>query len=451
MIAQQLIQPMTRIIRLILVAILILVGSRLEAKPAELVFTYWGSPFERQAVEKVVQKFNQQHANIRVRPQHIPNSNYTTKLLTMVAAGTAPDIAYIPDPMISKWASAGWLMDLSDHFHNDPEASNRMRQSYYKVQDKIVGANCGNEIVILYYNKQVFDQAGLAYPPATAEEAWSWEEFVAICQKLTIDRNGYDANSPNFEAEHITTYAVAFPQSMFYALPFIYSNGGQMASDDGQKLLLNKPAAVDALQKMQDLVYRYHVAPTPSTLQSMPSSSFMLQTGKVAMDINGHWKILDLNQMGFDWGMGVLPYFKEPTTIMCGCPLGIFTSSKHQEEAFQLFKALGDTASNDLFGNGLWMPLHVEDYTEPTRISQWLNGRPGVYPAEAKGVLVDYTINHTPRQAPVYWLRNYGQIVDEAITPAFSLIWAGEASTQQAMDQAVQEGQKLLQGRLFEE
>ncbi len=50
---------MTRIIRLILVAILVLVGSRLEAKPAELVFTYWGSPFERQAVKKVLQQFNQ--------------------------------------------------------------------------------------------------------------------------------------------------------------------------------------------------------------------------------------------------------------------------------------------------------------------------------------------------------------------------------------------------------
>ena len=129
---QQLIQPMTHIIRLVSIAVLILVGSRLEAKPAELVFTYWGSPFQCQAVEKVIQQFNQQHANIRVRAQHISYSNYTTKLLTMVAAGTAPDIAYIPDTMISKWASAGWLMDLSDHFQNDPEASNRMRQSYYK-------------------------------------------------------------------------------------------------------------------------------------------------------------------------------------------------------------------------------------------------------------------------------------------------------------------------------
>ena len=92
-------------------------------------------------------------------------------------------------------------------------------------------------------------------------------------------------------------------------LPFIYSNGGQVASDDGQKLLLNQPAAVEALQQIQDLIYRCQVAPTPSTLQSMPSSSFMLKTGKVAMDITGHWKILDLNQMGFDWGMGVLPLF----------------------------------------------------------------------------------------------------------------------------------------------
>ena len=120
----------------------------------------------------------------------------------MVAAGTAPDIAYIPDPMISKWASAGWLMDLSDHFQNDSEASTRMRQVYYKLQDKIIGTNAAIETIILYYNKQVFDRAGLAYPPARAEKAWSWEEFVAICQKLTTDRNGYDATNPNFDAEH---------------------------------------------------------------------------------------------------------------------------------------------------------------------------------------------------------------------------------------------------------
>ena len=79
-----------------------------------------------------------------------------------------------------------------------------------------------------------------------------------------------------------------------------------MASDDGQKLLLNQPAAVEALQKIRIWSIGIMWHQPPSTLQLMPSASFMLQTGKVAMDITGHWKILDLSQMGFDWGMGAL-------------------------------------------------------------------------------------------------------------------------------------------------
>jgi len=91
----------------------------------------------------------------------------------MVAAGTAPDIAYIPDPMISKWANADWLMDVSDHFQNDSEASTRMWQIYYKRQDKIIGTGATIQTIILYYNKQVFDRASLVYPPVKAKEAWS--------------------------------------------------------------------------------------------------------------------------------------------------------------------------------------------------------------------------------------------------------------------------------------
>ena len=58
----------------------------------------------------------------------------------------------------------------------------------------------------------------MTYPPVTPEEAWSWEEFVVTGQKLTAGRNGYDVTSPNFDAEHVTTYAVVFPQSMLFTL-----------------------------------------------------------------------------------------------------------------------------------------------------------------------------------------------------------------------------------------
>lgn len=75
---QQPISPVAYIIRLTLITALVLVGSRVEAKPIEFVFTCWGTPFERQVVKKVLQQFNQQDPNVRVRPQHIhiPNSNY---------------------------------------------------------------------------------------------------------------------------------------------------------------------------------------------------------------------------------------------------------------------------------------------------------------------------------------------------------------------------------------
>ena len=179
---QQLTKLMIRIIRLILIAVLILVASRLEAKPAELVFTYWGSPFERQAVKKVLQQFNRQHANVRVRAQHIPNSNYTTKLVTMVAL-----VPHLTSPIFqTRWFQSGlvpagwWIYRIISRTTQKPVIG--CGRAIIKSKIKLLVPIAATKSY--FFTKQVFDQAGLAYPPATAEEAWSWEEFVAICQKL---------------------------------------------------------------------------------------------------------------------------------------------------------------------------------------------------------------------------------------------------------------------------
>jgi ABC-type glycerol-3-phosphate transport system substrate-binding protein len=93
------------------------------------------------------------------------------------------------------------------------------------------------------------------------------------------------------------------------------------------------------------------------------------------------------------------------------------------------------------------MPLNIEYYTEPNMISEWLDSEPGVYPEESRDVFVDYTLDNTPVQPSVYWLRNWGQINNEVITPAMQLIWTNEAAPQEAMDQAVEDARPLLQGR----
>ena len=183
-------------------------------------------------------------------------------------------------------------------------------------------------------------------------------------------------------------------------------------------LLFNQPAAVEALQAIQDLIYVHHVAPTPAQSEALPSASVMMQSGKVAMAINGHWAVLDYSQLEFAWGMGVLPpYHQEPATILLGSPTVIYAATEHPDEAFTFYKFHNDPTQVDLYAKGLWMPLQLEYYTNPAKTAEWLDAIPGVYPPEARGVLVDYTLNHTPRQPPAYWLKNANQIFSEAIKP----------------------------------
>ena len=157
---------------------------------------------------------------------------------------------------------------------------------------------------------------------------------------------------------------------------------------------------------MQDLIYVHHVAPTPAQLESLPAANIMMQSGKVAMAISGHWEILDYSQLGFDWSLAVLPYFDEPTTIVLGSPSVIFASTEHPEAAFEFYKFHNDPTQVDLYAKGLWMPLQLSYYTDPEMTAQWLDAIPGVYPPEARDVLIDYTLNNTPRQPPAYWLKN---------------------------------------------
>ena len=437
--------------QLLLAGVCLGLGSAaLAQEKAELLFTYWGSPQEKTAIESMVGDFNDQHPDINVRAQYIPNtgSNYIEKMSTMLASGSPPDVAYLPEGLALPWAAEGTLLDLSSYFKNDPEASSRLPATYYNYGDgKTLGTNTAGETMILYYNKDIFAATGVDAPPSKAADAWTWDEFVTAAKKLTKDRNGNDATSPDFDPNAVQTYGVSFPQWWAGFLPFVYSNGGDFANQAGTELLLNQPAAVEVLQKMQDLIYVDHVAPTPAQSKAFPSADVMMQTGKVAMTMDGQWKVLDFSQLGMDWGMAVLPKFKEPVTVLLGAPTVIFAATKYPDAAFEFYKFHNSPDYVDLFKKGLWMPLQEAYYKNPEKTASWLDGDPGVYPPEARDVLIDYTLNHTPKQPPTYWLKNYGQLESDVLTPALDQLWSGKLTAQAAMDKVTEQAKPLLEGR----
>jgi multiple sugar transport system substrate-binding protein len=418
------------------------VNPLLQDKP-EIVFTYWGSPQEQEAVKQMTEDFNDQADNIKVKPQYVNNDGYDEKMTTMLAGGTPPDVAYMGSDMAFQWAVDGKTLDLKPWVDADPETPTLIPDTTYTYDDgKILSTSLAIGIHLLYWNHKIFEEAGVDAPPTTGETAWTWDQFVENAKLLTKDGDGRNATDPDFDASNIRTYGTTVP----YWLPMVWSNGGALASEDGTQFLLSSPESIEVFQALQDLIYVHHVSPTPAAAESLPATDILMRTGKLAMDINGMWKTLDYaNSEGLEWGMGVLPKFKEPITQRSGIPIIISANCQYPDQAYEFYRWRYSPERIDLYARGLWMPIQSAYYTEEDKIAQWIV--PEVYPAEARQVLVDYALNFAPKKNPTYWLKNQNQLYTEAITPNLQKLFANEGSAQDLLTSAASTAQPLMQGR----
>lgn len=419
--------------------------------PPEIIlrFTYWGSEAEKEAVSRMTQAFEATHPGMVVEAYHFESADYMTELQALQARGQGPDVGYLIEGYPLQWASEGKVLDLTALFKADPELSGRLPNTfYYFAPERTLGTNTAVEIMLLFYNKQLFDDAGLPYPPARADEAWMWDQFVATARRLTTDVNGLHPDEAGFDPTRVDVYGLSFGTehwSWADYYPFIYSNGGQIVNDAGTRLMLDEPEAMEAIQKLQDLLWVHHVAPTPAEAERRPSGDVQFQTNKVAMVISGQWKLLDYAAMeDLNLGVAVLPKFKEPKTLILGSPTVIFSGTQHLDAAVQLYKFHNDPQQVDLFARGLWMPLHEKYYTDEAFIKLWLDNP--AHPPESREAIVAYTLCCVVR-TPHYYIKNFGQIADEVIQPAMEQVWTNTRSVSEAMAQAVAEAAPLLKGR----
>ena len=413
-----------------------------------LRFTYWGSEMEKAAIEQMVAAFEKDNPDVDVEPIHIPYEGYIAQVSAMMQNGQSPDVGYLISLQAPLWAEEGKLLDLTDLIQNDPQLSTTLLASrYYYAPGKVAGINTAVEATLLFYNKAIFDEAGVPYPPSDPKQAWTWDEFVAAAQKLTSDMNGKHPGEAGFDPEKISTYGIAFDKTYegWTWYPFIFSNGGQMVNEDGTRLLLDSPEATEAMQKLTDLMWIQHVAPTPVQDQNLPGYVTMLQTGNLAMHISGHWSLLDYASVkDLPFGVAVLPKFKEPVTVVLGSPTVIFAGTQNQDAAIRFYKFHNNPEAVDLFARGLWMPLQKSYYTEPDKMKFWLDNP--AHPAESHPAFTDYILNYS-LPMPSTYLRNYAEVLDVALRPAIDDIWNNKASAADAFAEAVKAAEPLMQGR----
>lgn len=414
----------------------------------QLKFTYWGSNMEKAAIEGMVAKFEKQNPDILVEPIQIPYEEYLARITAMMQQGETPDVGYFPGLQAPLWAQEGKILDLTELVQTDPQLSSALPETrYYYGNNRIAGLNTAVEVTVLFYNKDLFDKAGVPYPPSDPAQAWTWAQFVDAAKKITMDVNGKHPDEVGFNPEKIATYGAAFDKIYegWTIYPFVFSNGGQVVNQDGTQLLLDSPEASKALQSLGDLMWVEHVTPTPQQDANLPGYVTMLQTGNLAMHISGQWSLIDYASVkDLRFGVAVLPKFKTPITVVLGSPTVIFSDTKNKEAAIRFYKFHNNPEAVDLFARGLWMPLQKVYYTDPDKMNLWLNNP--THPNEMRLVFTDYVIDYTT-PLPSYYLRNYAEILDQAIRPALEKIWSNEAKASDALKQAVLDAASLMQGR----
>lgn len=413
----------------------------------KITYALWANDTEAAATQKVLDKFNATHSNIEVSLVPIPHDTYMEKLNTMATADQLPDTAIMNEQGVITWAMEGKLADVSSMYSG---ASTPLDQLAFKYKGKVVAYSCANNIIALYYNKKMFDKAGIAYPPTTAEGAWTWDQFVAAAKKLTLDASGKTPADSGFNAGSIKQYGCMVENLTWQLETWCLSNGGGFFSKDGQNVTVGDAASVEAIQKVADLYLKDHVAPLSTGLTDDGVSRSLI-AGTCAMTTNGTWNIGTTladakNKDGLDYGIAVLPYMKNKVTINTAGPNVVFSTTKHPKEAMEFLKwyCSEDNNWDGLIKTGIWGPISGNYYTDETLTKKWLNN-PNFPPYEqSKAVLVDYSKNFS-QQACWYYTKNVDQF-DPLLASVLGDVWTGKTTAQKAITDNLPALKKAFQG-----
>ncbi len=399
------------------------------ADPVTITYSYWGTPDEAASVQAVADKFNAEHPDIKVEVMAIPNEEYVTKLNTMAAAGELPDCGIMSESGVLDFADKGLLADISGMYEG--KESMPLDSITFKKDGAPVAYSGANEILLLYYNKDMFDAAGLEYP--SASEPMAWDEFVALAKRLTIDANGKTAEEEGFDANNIVQYGCVVDNWTWQLEVWALSNGGRWISEDGKEVVINSPEAIESIQKVADLTLVEHVMPYNAGLEDNGIQRSIV-AGNVAMATGGAWNVgTSLPGVPFKYGVARLPYMKESVTICTGGPQVVFSQSKHLAEAMEFISwYMQEENSWNLIETGIWMPILEEWYTNPEKTAQWIEN-PNFPPAEEyKPAVVDFAMEKAI-SANWYYAPHMTEF-DEYLRSILGPVWDGSETAEDAIN-----------------
>ena len=402
--------------------------------PKELRFGTLQGSFIDGVNEKMVAEFAKLHPDIPVKLEVLDGATLDVTLAAQAAAGSLADVIFTADLYVVPFAKGGISVDMEPLAKADPNFD--LSDVYSNMLDlsKVEGKGLymipsSYDVVTMYYNKSLFEQAGAPLPTADS----TWADIVASC-KTILEKTGafcLPAGANGGTTKWWATY-----------VPFIVGYGGQILSDDGKTAQLNSPEALAGLQAYTDMWTKDGIG-QPFDFDA-GGDCFIVGKCALQFTIPGPMKsVRALDPQPFEWDVEVIPSMPsgKKVTGMGTYGFSITANAKDPQLAWDFIKGLLSPATQkaitlDYSG----MPLLKSLATDPDILA--LKGPPNNILAFMKNGVNGIT--------PTYFPGNCGSLyagqINTEINDAFDAVIVGGSSVEEAFTTANDNIQACLDG-----
>lgn len=301
-----------------------------QPEPVTVNYTnFSGSDANAKYLEEMKAEFIKQYPYITLNIETIGFGEYFTQMQTRVAANAAPDSYELNYENFVPYAKKNVLQELDSLFAEnkfDSSVINKNALDAFKTDGKQFGLPASFSNVVLIYNKDLFDKAGISYPTSD----WKWADEQKAAEKIrALGKNIFGINHPIHFWE-------------FYKV--VQQNGGSLLNADKTQFTVYSPQNVETLQFMVDRVIKTNVMPTEAQLGGTGDWD-LFKAGKLGMIVTGIWAFPDFtaNIKDFKWDIAVEPGNTAKATHFFSNGLVINKESKVAKQAFEWIKFMSSS------------------------------------------------------------------------------------------------------------
>lgn len=378
-----------------------------------LRFATWDTGDALKIEQEIAKKFEESHPGTKVQVEAYADG-FDQKLAAGFGAANPPDVMYMWDfptyhqslEPLDSYASKDEDLNIDDFYQG--------LFNYGKIDNQLYGIPAGFTTRVVYYNKKMFDDAGIAYP----SDGWTWTEFQEIAQKLT------DKSKKQYG------FGVRAENDTYDLQGFVWSNGGSFISEDGTTIegYMNSKETAEAIQMLGDMLKNGSAVLTGGKGQQ--SGEDIFKAGKIAMWESGIWPLESFREAGIDVGTVEMPAFegKPVKGVLAESALSIAKDSKNKDLAWEFIKFyVSDEA----------IKMRVADL--PVRVSVVNELKKDQDPLYKPY----YTMLERSDNTPAFLLNPKWNEVNRQLSAAVESVMFG-SDAQEVLDQAVKDSERYL-------